>query len=711
MKKEVRFIFISLSLLIILCSYPVSATTFFEKITSFFSGGDSGEEDLITIEDSPEIPTDVSANSISIGKYLESQSTNTINQQIEYSDENSQLLPPVSPQPYGGQTAPQESTANNPDLYPKIETISITGEVVAPNPLNQNIPTSFIYPPKIITSSIKICPGKYDQGILIQADNIKIECQGSIFDGTNAQEIDGLTIVGGYKNIEVIGCTFQNFRGNGIFLIGGGIPTYKPGFLEEVFIENVKSLGNMKNGLFASANIKKLVISKGEYNKNIENGIQLKTDFVDPALNNLPRGTMFYFANDIRISGNEVSENILNGIVVDGKKYYRNRGDLESERNYIGIEGNNIHDNFYNGILFNSFFVNINPNHWNYADGKMSIIKKNNIHDNSINGIMVIADKNPIKFGSGPYYYPDDISNIDYVVQNNLIGQKSGNGISLVPIIQDSEERVWQYYVTSIGKTWLNVIKGNNQNGIYSTLAYPEKKTYYTNIDHGYIEQNIISSNNINGFYSENPVRTPNPESYQTRTHNAVLICNDILLNPKSGVGVYSNFNRASGFREYLNVYYLNIIEGNNEGIIFVRDSQNKSQNKTGGRSEFGITNNYIGSNKINGIYVKDDKIPKGSQTYHYGGYVLFNDLVSNTLQAYEEDPLLFWAENYWSDYSPTCVDINKDGYCDIPRPILRASNDIKPKVSSFAHNFRGYLTPGIIGIDSSIGCGSLEIP
>ena len=51
------------------------------------------------------------------------------------------------------------------------------------------------------------------------------------------------------------------------------------------------------------------------------------------------------------------------------------------------------------------------------------------------------------------------------------------------------------------------------------------------------------------------------------------------------------------------------------------------------------------------------------------------------------------WQNNWWNEYSPTCVDSQPDGWCDVDYPIPVQYFDYSPKAGTWwGHKLRGYL-------------------
>src|SRR3989344_4416837 len=98
----------------------------------------------------------------------------------------------------------------------------VYSQVFSPNLAPQkifpkNLKSACISNPGIITQSVIICGGRYFDGMEIRGNDIKVKCEGSVFDGgSNPSRPNGLLIDGSYFNITVEGGTFTGFPENGI---------------------------------------------------------------------------------------------------------------------------------------------------------------------------------------------------------------------------------------------------------------------------------------------------------------------------------------------------------------------------------------------------------------------------------------------------------------------------------------------------------------
>ena len=91
---------------------------------------------------------------------------------------------------------------------------------LAPRQIMRNCVMPSAYP-NLITQSGSICPGNYNFGIGIGADNVSINCSTSnIFYGTGWNGNNGL-VIQGVENVSIQGCTFVSFNKNGVF-VGNG---------------------------------------------------------------------------------------------------------------------------------------------------------------------------------------------------------------------------------------------------------------------------------------------------------------------------------------------------------------------------------------------------------------------------------------------------------------------------------------------------------
>lgn len=532
--------------------------------------------------------------------------------------------------------------------------------------------------PTLIRQSSTLCPGNYSYGIGIGADNVTVSCRGNVnFIGVSSNIRNGLTIQG-VKNVTVIGCNFERFRENGIFI--GNVSNHT----SKVTLINVKSNKNANNGIYVGHSVVNFYLNKSEITLNKLDGILLQASY----LGFYNQSSAKLFPMGIYISENNILSNRQNGINFDAYDYmaliysplFGGNVNLFSN-NSILVFGNNIEGNYNNGI----------QNLGLYAQSNFQIVK-NIIKSNGLikgSGILVISNKSNrvLNYSDNTFFNLHGIAEIGYIYSNDITSNKL-DGISMY-LAQNNPsylfyQRQWSLI---LGNVDYNYIINNSRHGI----SFEGQNTQDYLLVFSSIKQNDISFNFNDSLYFK-------WHNYSTNENSigANIFCNDIRF---SGMGNENGIDIGGFKSSAIEIGNQNIIENNLLGIII-------EQVLYGG---FNIGWNHIGANS-GGVRLIGNPHPL------YNSRVLYNDFDSNVLQAYDLLNSNFTA-NWWSDYSPTCVDGQPDGWCDIPRPVPVANQDNPTKAGPpWSWKNRGYFAranPGVIPIPScpiSVGLPPLPI-
>ena len=513
-----------------------------------------------------------------------------------------------------------------------------------------------------------------------------------------------MSINGPYSNISVEDCIFIAFSENGIFL-KGSVGTANPQKLKGVLLRNVQAINNKKNGLKINENTYQIDVVGGSYSKNrFENGIYVGSNYKDP-LRYTVNPDLFpnYFPNDVRIFNATISNNYENGIHVDAERYYRYLEDIDDENNTIIIDGNQLSNNLANGVKNTDFSTGLFRESY--------FINGNNITNNSLVGINVHTKKtqgpNGTEIRCNPSNnYPNANhlaeSRIDFIYLNRIEGNKNGIEVTIDSSSTPNSDNScgfafgnWRdpFYVSSINQVYANRIRYNKESGVLLQLKNPfpfsgNVSDFSSVINGGEFTQNIISFNGNNGVFL-NGSSSSIDESFSynnTRVAGTTLICNDIISNRDYGVNVIDNNDPLlKEFSISLTIVLANIIENNLVGGVKFNFTSPKT---TYNIHVLGVHGNYIGNHPLFDIY----NGVLGLQWFN--NQISRNDFIGAPILAFDVENLVLWKQNFWSDYSPGCVDgPPADGWCDVPRPIPIANQDIQPKAGSpWGQNTRGYL-------------------
>lgn len=526
--------------------------------------------------------------------------------------------------------------------------------------------------PVPITQSGTICPGTYNYGIEIGADNLNLRCLPNTIFSAPSSGPSSATHYGarvwGWKNITLTGCSFNNFRYTGINIdcdwpIGCGANSSNI-YLINVSVTNTTTGPGIEIG--AHPKVTNVSIRESTITGNDLGGVLM-----------LPYGglgtsaSQILVSNTIILSKNKISNNLRDGVDVRGLEMTSNNYRYNLNNKYLKITDNNISNNGESGIGFFGFY------------GKDSIIGGNAINKNGFNlsgawasppggsGISIVLYRQGF---APPPYQPESRSvGLGGITSNNLIGNKY-DGISL-KIQSEGGYNLTNNTELDTGEVFGNFISSNNRYGIgiigNNTLDY--------NVVSSYIIQNIIKNNVAGGIYFKGL-------SYINNSINLTVSCNDILSN---GAGFSKGLqveNFASG-NIHMDTY--NIIESNSIGVLMKDLSGFNNLSNS-------VSRNYIGNNSV-GIMLNNTMFSAiGSNDFNGGNIQVFDNGFNN------------FIHNWWDNYSSTCVDINpQDGWCDIPRQIPIANQDFQPRAgnSSWQNNLRGYLLKGSTGVISNPAC------
>lgn len=276
-------------------------------------------------------------------------------------------------------------------------------------------------------------------------------------------------------------------------------------------------------------------------------------------------------------------------------------------------------------------------------------------------------------------------------LENNKL-EKNLNGMTVknVITIQQSQGQTWYNWQLNEQNNYKNNIFTKNDRGL--TSEYSSSDLY---------ENNLFSGNNV-GLNSDTSESTINNNKFDDNTQVGFDDC------------CWKNFVENNDFINNGASYRVGGSSGNSDSGLFIGGSaQVISQNHFSDNSRGIVVAGYGSGHNINDNIIENSKgagivyhstQPFGSkpsliknnliQNNPYGAYledrsgsitpqritVTNNDFVDNKVQVYSDFVNLI-DKNYYSDYSPTCRNINPaDNYCDIQRPVDGgATQDLKP--------------------------------
>ena len=540
------------------------------------------------------------------------------------------------------------------------------GTMLAPRSSYSQCITPPAYP-QLITQSGTICPGTYNYGIGIGANNVKINCQaGTSFNGANWGGTNGVTILS-VNDITLDGCEFTNFTQDGVHI--EGTPSSQS---SRISLLNIVSSINRKDGVYVGANVLNFSVNDSLISANLRDGLYFNASYFGNLTTNAD-----LFPNGISIFENTIANNRENGINFNAFNYHLNL--LWPLNNSVKIEKNNVSNNVKNGIQFIGFSENM-PSFRGLNSN--SHIYQNFINYNGENGVSMVAAK------SRPIYPLR--SHIGHISFNDIIGN-ADNGISFSVPSNDP-----QVYTGST--IFANYITTNGKNGVaFSADPNNYTDTLYFSF---FILQNHINSNVGDGVNIDS-INLNGQWWYSQIIHSGHIECNDILFN---GAGQSDGIElRGSDISQSIYISDKNIIENNNRGIYFTDYGPAFL-----GAISYNVINNSITSNAM-GLFV-NHSYDSNEASYYYG-----NDFDQNTVQAIDRNAWAYpgFRNNWWSDYSPTCADINPaDGWCDVPRFIPVGETEWQTKAGTWwGHKLRGYLVKANTGVVPKQDCPIIEFP
>src|SRR3989338_8585655 len=570
---------------------------------------------------------------------------------------------------------------------------------LAPRPAFSKCITPPAFPQMIIQSGT-ICPGTYYDGIEIAGNNINLKCAGATFAGySNPNRMNGLLINGSYRNITVEDCIFSVFPENGISL-SGPVGVANPQKLTGVLLKNITAFGNGEDGLRIKENTYQIDALGGKYYSNGKNGVHLVSEYKDPLRYNInPDLYPKYFPNDVRLFNATMSNNGESGVHVDAEKYYRQLDNIERESNILIIDGNLIKDNVENGVKNTDFFSG-------FFQNGLYFVRGNDILNNSLAGIKIHTKKTQGPNGneinctpvSGANLSGQILANseIDYIYLNRIEGNKNGVELTIdsnsTPNSANSCGGSAPRYDVYSPRVYANRIRYNHESGVLYQIKDPfpisgNNSDFFTELQ-GFYKQNIISFNGNSGVFLNGSTSNTYVSCVTSNRYSSViLLCNDIVNNRDYGVRVTGRDNlllKENTISLILSEF--NILEGNTIGGIYLNYSIINFY------QTFNSYNSYVGLHPVFGIYngVTFNISPVSISNYN----IFQNDFASSPLLAFDVSSTLNWNRNWWSDYSPGCVNVNPfDLWCDVARPIPVANQDVQPKAGSpWGNNARGYL-------------------
>ncbi|MBS3083837.1 right-handed parallel beta-helix repeat-containing protein [Candidatus Pacearchaeota archaeon] len=483
--------------------------------------------------------------------------------------------------------------------------------------------------PQLITRSGIICPGSYNYGIGIGADNLKVVClKGTNFNGISWNGSNGLT-VSGRRNVTVEGCSFMNFKGNGAFIGNSTSYTSLTHLIGNTFSNNNES------GIYATGDIVYIGINNSNITNNGKDGIIFTTNYSGM----FPLGLIVF--------NNNITNNQENGI-----NFYAYNHTYDTTDKPILVKNNQITNNYRNGIqnigLYSGYYqafilYNKIDNNGHFKNGS-GILLSTTTSETIIN--------DPNAAGSRARF--------DQIFFNDITNNKIDGLSILIPKV--SASNIQRDFGAGVLEMFANYIHNNQRYGIsmISEINTSDESGLGTAI-----LQNAIINNTKGGlfFLGSNISDISNAVEF-------ALTCSDVLSN---GNG---DSNGVEVNRMNIGSFYIareNIIEKNKIGILVGNDSTYSSYSW--------IWQNHIGLNSAGLIL----------NTSYNDTITEDNNFDNNTLQAYDVNTSSFTL-NWWSDYSPTCVSSGPNGWCYTPRPIPIANQDTQPK-AAIPYNWknRGY--------------------
>ncbi len=257
-----------------------------------------------------------------------------------------------------------------------------------------------------------------------------------------------------------------------------------------------------------------------------------------------------------------------------------------------------------------------------------------------------------------------DVSNS--VITNNIISDNFAGGIHM---LASNENTIKNNQIKNNPNGGI-AINGNgnlidNNRIIDNSHLYLENELQGVGLSLNSMDSvdNIFQSNtieghrtgmNFGGTFEKNEVKnnkiSNNEIGINLNTSEQFLVLGNIIEDNE--IGIRSNTYGGDGGKNSIEE---NIISNNNEGIHL--------------ESKLNIvTKNTISKNTKFGLWVE----PRDQHTFDYNNKIYNNNFIDNSRQVFHGETNFFTVSNfgnYWSDFSPNCVDGNSDKVCDEPYP------------------------------------------
>jgi len=487
-----------------------------------------------------------------------------------------------------------------------------------------------------------------------------------------------------------------------------------------VFSSNVSS--NRENGIYLSS----YSLSSGSSGNGLSyiSGVTLSCNIV---LFNEKTGVRLFSSSrdshyaysrifDVSLSSNNVSLSNEDGIYLESHSYWGFTDGRDSDIHDIDASLNNVLSNGGNGIYLCSSSYSVgttNPGWGDQGQGSSHIsnvrLASNNVSLNNGNGIYLYGLGYGFGYGSGF----GSVYNV--TLSSNTVLSNKENGIYLYG--QGHSEG----YSGSMGYGWgdgsvydvafsFNDVSLNGGDGVY---VYGDGYGYGHDYGpgYGYIHHITLLSENLslNGGNGLNLYSHGSSSSYRDAyaygyIHNVTLISSRISSNGKTGVYSYSD-SYASSYGDgygysYSYIYGFslvsNTISSNNENGIYVKARDHYAE------SIFDLTmsDNIVYANYQKGMWIEggiNANLTCNSISHNgYGIYlsqsynstIFHNNFIDNTIQAYAQNSINVWDDdypsggNFWDDYGE--LDTNGDGIGDVPYIIDTDSQDRYPLTTPF---------------------------
>jgi len=535
--------------------------------------------------------------------------------------------------------------------------------------------------------------------IVIQVDNVVLNCQGHTIDGIGTPGSIGIDIGSVINNVNITNCIIRDWD-LGVYL-------------EPFYSENINLINNTFTSNFIGVNLFQLEYSdiiNNTFYQNTRAGLYFtygcQLNIHDNIFRDNNYGIEFYQAPDCGIEAipGYIYNNIFNNTV---NVYFDEITTYYYYWNVTKQLGNNI---------WNSFLGYIGGNLWT------------NPNNNGYSDTCVDADYNG--FCDQPYNITSDGSNIDYLPIAKYVGQN----VPFTPITS----------CTAITQPGLYRLVNDIINFTGSPCIDIQASNVTLDCQWHIVSGGVTSSSSS----TQTGIRIAN------NYNNSITNC--ILANVSYGIQISSggqNSVRNLILRDYIGIYFGIYIFGSNNNTITnvtnlnpvvaaIVELANSNYNTL---SNMNCNNNggyciYIINSKNNTIvssYFENSKITLGgagsSDTSSYN--LFYNNIFnSTTIVIGNTKAINYWnttltkgtnivggpyiGGNYWgkmdgTGYSDTCVDANYDGICDNPYTLATNNTDYLPLTKyvppsfSVVFNYNtvnfGTVTPNTIAEAKSI--------